>query len=205
VAAAQALAGKKTLLLEFDIRKPKILSGLGMDKGPGITNFLVGKLQDLSTVIRPVPECENLYVLGCGPVPPNPAEILLDTRIDDLFRFAQENFDVVVIDTAPVGMVSDGITLGKYADCTIYMMRQGYSFKRQLALIDDYYTQKRLPGMSIVLNDVKAQSGYGYYGYGRYGYGYGYGYGYSSYFEDEKPARKSRLQSAKGWWKGLWG
>jgi hypothetical protein len=85
------------------------------------------------------------------------------------------------------------------------MMRQNYSFKRQLALIDDFYQLKRLPQLSIVLNDVKAQSGYGSYGYGRYGYGYGYGYGYSSYFEDEKPTRESRLDSVKGWWKGLWG
>jgi hypothetical protein len=100
--------------------------------------------------------------------------------------------------------VSDGFTLGKFADCTIYMMRQNYSFKKQLALIDDYYLQKRLPQMSIVLNDVKAQSGYGNYGYGRYGYGYGYGYGYSSYFEEEKKP-KSRIDSIKGWWKGLWG
>ena len=126
VAAAHALAGKKTILLEFDIRKPKVIAGLGMEKGPGITNFLVGKVTDLSQVIRPVPEIENLFVMGCGPVPPNPAEILLDSRVKDLFDYLQAHFDVVVIDTAPVGMVSDGITLGKFADCTIYMMRQNY-------------------------------------------------------------------------------
>jgi len=204
IGAAHALAGKKTILLEFDIRKPKVLSGLGMEKSPGITNFLVGKSNDLSALIRPVPETENLFVLPCGPVPPNPAEILLGPRVEELFNYVQTHFDVVVIDTAPVGMVSDGFTLGKFADCTIYMMRQNYSFKKQLALIDDYYLQKRLPQMSIVLNDVKAQSGYGNYGYGRYGYGYGYGYGYSSYFEEEKKP-KSRIDSIKGWWKGLWG
>ena len=203
VAAAHSLAGKKTLLMEFDIRKPKILSGLNMDKGPGITNFLVGKQNDLNSLIRPVEGYDNFFVLGCGPIPPNPAELLLDARINELFDYAKSNFDVVVIDTAPVGMVSDGFTLGKFADCTIYMMRQNYSFKRQLALIDDYYQQKRLPQLSIVLNDVKAQSGYGSYGYGRYGYGYGYGY--SSYFEDEKTSQKSRMDSVKGWWKGLWG
>ncbi len=201
IAAAQALTGKKTVLLEFDIRKPKILSGLGMEKGPGITNFLVGKLDDLGSAIRPLPDCENLFVLGCGPVPPNPAEILLDSKIDELFDYLKSNFDVVVIDTAPVGMVSDGVTLGKFADCTLYMMRQNYSYKRQLALIDDYYQQKRLPSLSIVLNDVKAQSGYGYYGYGRYGYGYGY----SSYFEEDKKSKKTRMGAVKDWWKGLWG
>ena len=205
VAAAHALAGKKTILLEFDIRKPKVIAGLGMEKGPGITNFLVGKVTDLSQVIRPVPEIENLFVMGCGPVPPNPAEILLDSRVKDLFDYLQAHFDVVVIDTAPVGMVSDGITLGKFADCTIYMMRQNYSFKRQLALVEDYYSQKRLPQISIVLNDVKTQGGYGAYGYGRYGYGYGYGYGYSSYFEEEKAGPRGAKRGVRGWWKGLWG
>jgi capsular exopolysaccharide synthesis family protein len=205
IAAAHALTGKKTILLEFDIRKPKLLSGLGMPKGPGITNFLVGNITDLGEAIRPVTEIENLYILGCGPVPPNPAEILLDSRVKDLFDYVQSHFDVVVIDTAPVGMVSDGITLGKFADCTIYMMRQNYSFKRQLALVEDYYQQKRLPQLSVVLNDVKSQGSYGYYGYGQYGYGYGSGYGYSSYFEEEQKGSKGRLDSVKGWWKGLWG
>jgi hypothetical protein len=83
------------------------------------------------------------------------------------------------------------------------MMRQNYSFKRQLALIDDLYQQKRLPQLSIVLNDVKAQSGYGSYGYGRYGYGYGYGY--SSYFEEEKAGSRGGKWGVRGWWKGLWG
>ena len=77
--AVLALAGKKTIILEFDIRKPKILSGLGMPKGPGITNYLIGKAE-IPDLIRPVAEQENLYVMGCGPVPPNPAELLLDQK-----------------------------------------------------------------------------------------------------------------------------
>jgi hypothetical protein len=101
-------------------------------------------------------------------------------------------------------MVSDAITLGKFADCTIYITRQNYSFKRQLALIDDYYTQSRLPHLSIVLNDVKAGTVYGSYGGYGYGYGYGQSYGYGSYFEDEKKP-KGKLKVFKGWWKGLWG
>jgi len=206
IAAVQALAGKKTILLEFDIRKPKVLSGLEMDKGQGIVNYLVGNTDDPAAVIRPVPQIENLFVMGCGPIPPNPSEILLEPRMDELFAYLKSNFDVVVIDTAPVGMVSDGITLGKYADCTVYMVRQNYSFKKQLVLINDYYEQKRLPHLSLLLNDVKSQGGYGSYGYGRYGYRYGYGnsYGYGSYFEEDKKP-KSRLNSISTWWKGLWG
>jgi tyrosine-protein kinase Etk/Wzc len=182
--AVLALAGKKTIILEFDIRKPKVLSGLGMTKGPGITNFLVGK-GNLPDLIRPIPEHENLFVLGCGPVPPNPAELLLDPKLDELFAWLKENYDMVIIDTAPVGMVSDAMTLSKFADCTLYLVRQEHTFKKQVALIDEFYQANKLPKVSIIINDVKIKPGYGYYGYGRYGYGYGYGYG--SYYEEETP------------------
>lgn len=183
--AVLALAGKKTVILEFDIRKPKVLSGLNLSKGPGITNFLVGKSNNLNELIKPVPEHENLFVLGCGPIPPNPAELLLDPRLDEMFAWLKENFDVVLVDTAPVGMVSDAMTLSKFADCTLYLVRQGHTFKKQIALIDEFYQENKLPKVSIIINDVKLKPGYGYYGYGRYGYGYGYGYG--SYYEEETP------------------
>lgn len=182
--AVLALAGKKTIILEFDIRKPKVLSGIGISKGPGITNFIVGK-GDLPDLIKPVPQAENLFVLGCGPVPPNPSEMLLDPKLDELFTWLKQNFDVIIIDTAPVGMVSDAMTLGKYADCTLYLVRQGHTFKKQVILIDEFYKENKLPKVSIIINDVKLKPGYGYYGYGRYGYGYGYGYG--SYYEEETP------------------
>ncbi|MEP7373385.1 MAG: polysaccharide biosynthesis tyrosine autokinase [Chitinophagaceae bacterium] len=184
--AVMALTGKKTIILEFDIRKPKILAGLSIGKNPGISNFLVGKAE-VKDLILPVPSQENLFVLPCGPVPPNPAELLLDQKVSELFQWLRREFDVVVIDTAPVGMVSDAMTLGKFADCTLYLVRQGYTYKKQIALIDDLYQSKKLPSVSIVINDVKLKAGYGYYGYGRYGYGYGYGN--SGYYEEEAPRR----------------
>jgi tyrosine-protein kinase Etk/Wzc len=85
-----------------------------------------------------------------------------------------------------VGMVSDAMTLGKFADCTLYLVRQGHTFKKQITLIDEFYQEKKLPKVSIIINDVKLKPGYGYYGYGRYGYGYGYGQK-SSYYEEEAP------------------
>jgi tyrosine-protein kinase Etk/Wzc len=185
MAAVLALAGKKTIILEFDIRKPKVLSGLLMSKRPGITNFLMGKAE-LEDLITPVPEYDNLFVLACGPVPPNPSEMLLDNKVSELFEKVGKMFEVIVVDTAPVGMVSDALTLSKFADCTLYLVRQGHTFKKQVALIDELYRESKLPKVSIVINDVKNKPGYGYYGYGRYGYGYGYGYG-SSYYEEEKP------------------
>ena len=182
--AVLALAGKKTIILEFDIRKPKLLSGLGISKGQGITNFLVGKSK-LEDIIRQVPDQENLFVMGCGPIPPNPAELLLSTKVEEMFDWLRINFDIVLVDTAPVGMVSDAMTLSKFADATLYLVRQGHTFKKQVALIDEFYQGQKLPRLSIVINDVKLKPGYGYYGYGRYGYGYGYGYG--SYYEEETP------------------
>jgi capsular exopolysaccharide synthesis family protein len=184
--AVLALAGKKVVILEFDIRKPKLLSGLGLPKGPGITNYLIGKAE-LQDLIKPVPETENLFVLGCGPIPPNPAELLLDKKMDEMFAWLKENFDMVLVDTAPVGMVSDAMTLSKYADSTLYLVRQGHTFKKQIGLIDEFYKEEKLPKVSIIINDVKIKPGYGYYGYGRYGYGYGYGYG--SYYEEEVAPR----------------
>jgi len=193
--AVLALAGKKTVILEFDIRKPKILSGLGITKGPGITNYLVGKA-NLEDLIRPVPGQENLFVLGCGPVPPNPAELLLEQRVEDMFAWLRQHFDVIIIDTAPIGMVSDAMTLSKFADATLYLVRQGHTFKKQVVMIDEFYQENKLPKVSIIINDVKMKPGYGYYGYGRYGYGYGYGYG--SYYEEETPP-KGLFEKILGW------
>jgi tyrosine-protein kinase Etk/Wzc len=177
------LAGKRTIILEFDIRKPKILAHLNIAKRPGLTNYLLGKV-NIEHLPIPVEGSENLFVLPCGPVPPNPAELLLDPKLNDLFAYLRENFDVVIMDTAPVGMVSDAMTLSRYADCTLYIVRQGHTYKKQIGLIDEFYREQKLPKISIVLNDVKLRTGYGYYGYGRYGYGHGYG---SGYFEDDAP------------------
>jgi capsular exopolysaccharide synthesis family protein len=187
VGAVLALAGKKTIILEFDIRKPKILSGLNMPKGPGITNYLVGKSDNLQELIKQVPDTENLFVLSCGPVPPNPSELLLEARVDEMFTWLRQHFDIIIIDTAPVGMVSDAQTLSKFADCTLYLTRQGHTFKKQVVLIDEFYRENKLPKVAIIINDVKMKAGYGYYGYGRYGYGYGYGYG--SYYEEDHPPK----------------
>jgi tyrosine-protein kinase Etk/Wzc len=183
MAAVMALTGKKTVILEFDIRKPKVLAGLNMQKLPGISNFLVGKAQ-LKDLIVPAPDYENLFVLPCGPIPPNPAELILDDKVTEMFDWLKTNFEVVIIDTAPVGMVSDAMTLAKFADCTLYIVRQGYTFKKQTILIDEMYKEKKLPRISVVVNDVKLKAGYGYYGYGRYGYGYGYGEK-GGYYEEE--------------------
>jgi tyrosine-protein kinase Etk/Wzc len=184
-----ALAGKKTVMLEFDIRKPKLFSGMKLSSKTGITNYLVGKAKMEDLPIR-IPGYDNLFAISCGPVPPNPSELLLDTRVEEMFVWLKENFDVIILDTAPVGMVSDAMTLGKFADTTLYVVRQGYTYKKQISLIDEFYHENRLPRISIIINDVKLKPGYGYYGYGRYGYGYGYGGGYYEIEEGQDTPKK---------------
>lgn len=186
IGAVMALAGKRTIILEFDIRKPKILSHLNLPKRPGFTNYLLGKVAAEDLPI-PVPEQNNLFVLAAGPIPPNPSELLLDPKLNTLFDYLKANFDAIIMDTAPVGMVSDALTLSRFADSTLFIVRQGHTFKKQVGMIDEYYHAGKLPRLSIVLNDVKLQSGYGYYGYGKNGYGYSYG---SGYFDEEKAPRK---------------
>jgi capsular exopolysaccharide synthesis family protein len=187
IGAVMSLAGKKTVIMEFDIRKPKVLSALNIPKSTGISNFIIGKasFEDLPV---PVPGYDNLFVIPCGPVPPNPAEILLEERLNELMIQTKAHFDVVIIDTAPVGLVSDAIMLGRFADATLYIVRHEHTYKKQLQLLNEIYLNQRLPKLSLIINDIKSGGGYGrYYGYGGYGYtGYGYGYG-NEYFEDKKP------------------
>lgn len=191
VAAAFAVAGKKTLLMEFDIRKPKVASNFGVNTLKGISSILVAQERPGSTVV-PVKDIENLYILPCGAIPPNPSELLLLPNMDELFTWAKANYDVIVVDSAPVGIVSDAITLSKYADASLYIVRQDYTLKKAVELIDKLYVQKRLPNMSIILNDVKISKGRGY----SYGYGYGYGVGRegNGYFEFEKDTRPSFIR-----------
>jgi len=185
MAGVMAIAGKKTVILEFDIRKPKILKGLGIDRKnvKGITNYLLGKAT-IDEIIIPVAQMENLYVIGCGPIPPNPAELILDPRMNELFREVKERFDVVMIDTAPVGLVSDAIELGLYSDATVFIVRHEFTFKKQVQFVEELYKGGKLPHLSIVINDVRAMMGYGKY-YGNVSYGYvGYGYGSERYISN---------------------
>ncbi|MGJ7031908.1 GumC family protein [Niabella hirudinis] len=199
MAAVFGLTDKKTIVLEFDLRKPKVLSGLDMQKRQGISNYMIG-VADLDSLIIPVAGEENMYVLPCGPIPPNPAELLLSEKTDQLFTQLKNKFDYIIIDTAPIGMVSDALTLAKYADCTIYVTRQGHTFKKQLSLINEMYENKKMPNLAIVLNDIKMPTGGGYYG--NYGYGYGEKHG-EDYYQDDVLAEGAGKKKWFRWFKKL--
>lgn len=192
LAATLALSGKKVVLMELDLRKPKISEKLKLNNKQGFSTYVIGKTS-FGKLLQPSGIHENCWVIPSGPVPPNPAELLLLDTTKQLFAELRKQFDYIVIDTAPVGLVTDAQLLGYLADVTLYLVRQGYTFKQQLLLSKELYQQGKLPRMNLVVNDVKAGSGYGY----GYGYQYGYNYGYASEPSNKSFARKMRLTFKK--------
>jgi len=164
-----AISGKKVLLIGMDLRAPKLIEYLNLPDAKGLTNYIADPHLKLSDVIQRVNVVENLDVLSSGDIPPNPSELLMHERVRKLFEEVQEKYDYVIVDTAPVGMVTDTLLLSQYANTFIYVTRVNYLDKRMLHLPEMLYKEKRLPNMAILLNGTKNQKGYGY------GYGYGYG------------------------------
>lgn len=191
LAVSFALLGKKVILCGLDIRKPALGRLFGIsEKGQGITTLLsrdkVVTYEELKEMIVPSGVNENLDLLLAGPIPPNPTELLARGSFDQVMGFLREHYDYIILDTAPVGIVSDTLQIGRAADLTVYVCRADYTPKSNFALLNGLAEEKKVPNPCIVLNGIdmsKRKYGY-YYGYGRYGkYGrYGYGkYGYGKY------------------------
>jgi tyrosine-protein kinase Etk/Wzc len=170
-----ALAGKKVVILEFDLRKPKLSLSLGLEYANGYTNFIITNSLDFQSIIKPLWTNPNCFLISSGPIPPNPTELLMSERLDRLIGYLKTEFDYIVIDTAPVGAVSDGLLVEKFADVTLYVVRQNYTEKGQLSIINDLASIQKIRNPYIVINDIKSS----YHGYG-YGYNYGYGYDYGT-------------------------
>jgi tyrosine-protein kinase Etk/Wzc len=175
--AVWAVANKKTVILELDLRKPKISRALGLLDKKGISNYMVGDVVKEDLAVK-VTNANNLYVVPAGPVPPNPSELLLDNKIEELFTFLRATFDVIIIDSAPVGLVSDAKVLSKYSDSTVFVVRQAYTPRKNLESIDEVYTKGSFPNVNLLVNDVRLSGSNSYYGYGS-GTGHGYGYNYN--------------------------
>ena len=178
LAISLSQTGKRVILLEMDIRK-----GSAREPGEGvllgITNYLAGRVDELDQLIRPYKNNSDFDVITSGPIPPNPSELLLTSRLDQLVNSLREYYDYILIDTVPYGMVADAQIISRVADLCIYVIREGVMDRRQLSEVENLYTSGKLPCMSVLLNGVRNKhAGYGY-GYGYYGYGY-YGYGYAS-------------------------
>ncbi len=184
MATVFALGGKKTILVGLDLRKPKIFDDFDVSNEKGVVNYFIGE-ENIEAIIQKT-KITNLDVIVAGPVPPNPSELLIGTATDELINSLKENYDYIILDTPPIGLVSDAVELLKYADSTLYIVRQNYSQKGMLKMINEKYIKEEISNISIVLNDFTMKLSYGGYSNG-YGYGYGYGKYANGYVGEEAP------------------
>lgn len=178
MSASIAASGSKVLLIEFDLRKPKLASYLNINPKYGVSDFIINKVP-FNELLTNFPNLK-FDVITSGPMPPNPAEILMNDNLKDLFSWARENYDYIIMDTSPVGLVADAFLLDKFADVSMFILRYKYSYKSTIEYIDKLQKEKDMKSLGIVVNGVKSQRNWTYkdsYGYG-YGYGYNYGVGY---------------------------
>lgn len=174
LATVLAISGKRVIMMEMDLRRPNLSNKLNIKNDFGFTNYIVNKDVLPEMIIKPSGTNENLFVISSGNLPPNPAEIIMNDRTDVLIKYLAENFDCVIIDAPPVGMVTDAQLLSKFADLTLYVIRQRYTHKDQLVIPQDIYASKKMSNIALLVNDVKSSASYGY------GYGFGYGYAYGA-------------------------
>lgn len=187
LAISLSLTKKKVVLLEFDLRKPKVSKILNVPHHPGISNYLVGHSVLGDILKKPIEGNEHLYLLSAGIIPPNPTELILNGRLEHLLATLRATFDYIIIDTAPVAPVTDARLLAPFADATLYVVRHERTPKFHLKMIEELYEQGDLGKLNIVFNGLKMRGLPGYaYAYGNgYGYGNGQGYGYG-YTEEHK-------------------
>ena len=188
LAISLSLLGKRVVIVGLDIRKPGLNKIFNIPrKEQGITQYLSNPEKNLMDFVQPSDVSKNLYILPGGTVPPTPTELLARDGIDKANEILKNNFDYVILDTAPAGMVTDTLLVGRVADLSVYVCRADYTRKAEFTLINELAVDNKLPNICTVINGLdfqKKKYGY-YYGYGKYGkyygygkrYGYGYGYG----------------------------
>jgi tyrosine-protein kinase Etk/Wzc len=176
LAAALALSGKRTILLELDLRKPKVSKYLNVDNNVGISNYLIGKAH-IVDIVKATGITANFSMIGSGPIPPNPSELLVQNSVEDLFAYLRQHFDEIIVDSPPIGLVTDAQILSRVADATIYIVRQGFTLKEQVKGLDLLYKSKKFPKLNVILNGISLG--------GSYGYGYGY------YSDDDKKSQRT--------------
>lgn len=177
-----AYSGKKVIILDLDMRRPRIHSAFGIDNSKGMSTLLIGKYT-VEEVIQKTGS-ENFDAITAGPIPPNPSELVISKAMDDVLDKLKTLYDIIIIDNPPVGLVTDGITMLQKADYPIYLMRADYSKREFINFVDKLYYENQFHKLSIILNGVDFQRhkyGYSYYKYGYYGYGYTYGQ--NNYYE----------------------
>lgn len=177
-----ALAGKKVLLMELDLRKPGLSAKLGINNDIGFSNYTISPTIKMNDIIKPLSLNKNMFIISSGPLPPNPAETLMSEHLPALIKDLKSQFDYIIMDAPPVGIITDAQLLSTYADVTLYLVRQKVTQKDQLSIVEDLYTSGKMKNLGIVVNDIISKY-------------YGYGYGYGTYGENANPGFLSRLQS----------
>lgn len=193
LACSFAFMGKKVVIVGLDIRKPRLNKVFHLShKEAGISQYLSApEHTDLLSLCQASTVSPNLYILPGGTIPPNPTELVARQALDDAIQQLKAHFDYVILDTAPIGMVTDTQLIARVADLSVYVCRSNYTAKSEFKLINELQQDGKLPHLCVLINGIdmnKRETGsyygygkygkYGHYGYGKkYGYGYGYGYG----------------------------
>ena len=188
LAGVIAFSGLKVVILDLDMRKPKIHLGFNVENNHGMSTLLIGKDSPEKCILKS--SLSNLDFITAGPIPPNPAELIISPKMEQLLSYLKGIYDIIIVDLPPVGIVSDGIPIMQKCDYPLYILRANYSRKMFIAQINKLITENKVKNLSVILNGVemsRLKYGYGYgYSYG-YGYGYGYSYGYGYYEDDAEP------------------
>lgn len=163
LASSFALLNKKVVLIGLDIRKPILGDYMHIEKNKGISLYLSNPDYKLSDIIIPSGIHSLLKVIPAGPVPPNPAELIMSDRLEELIAELKKEYDYIIIDSAPVGVVSDTFLINRVIDLSIYVSRQNYTPKEMTEIINDIHNNNKLNNMGLVLNGVEEMAGYGYY------------------------------------------
>jgi len=169
LASSLAVAGKKVVVIGFDLRVPKLMKDVGIDYKYGISDFIVDAAIKINDIVVPHDKEKNLFFIGSGTIPPNPGELILSNRVDELINDLKKVYDYIVIDTPPIGKVSDAFTIGRFVDASLFVVRYNYTAKEELKVIEDITENKKLNPLMIVFNDVKIDKS------GAYSYGYSKG------------------------------
>ncbi len=180
-----AMLNKKVIIIGLDVRKPRLAEYVGLDNSTGITLYLLGSLPK-DQLIKPSVVHPNLSMITAGPVPPNPNEMMAMPALDELIAELKEQYDYIILDTAPMGIVSDSFALNRFADVSLYLVRAEYTPKKNIEDATKLFMLEKVKNMYFVLNASDFKKSSHRYGYGqKYGYGYGNKYGYGYGYEEE--------------------
>ena len=175
IAASYSVKDKKVIAIDLDLRRASLSEYVGQPK-TGISDYLNGTIENWRDVVVPVEGYPNLKMIPVGTIPPNPAELLFNERLQKMLDELRNEYDQIFLDCPPVEIVADSSVIAKYADMTVFVVRSGLFEREMLPVIQDYYDDKKFQNMALLLNGTRTATSR--YGYNRYGYSYGYAYGY---------------------------